>query len=104
MKKIDRWTKKLNDPPIEGIHGLIYGRANYLKSEGLSQNEAVEIIKLKVKTNTQEYPIIIGSDIVSNISKITKDNFLILSGGNIEIKIRQNNEIQQYIKCLVRKK
>ncbi|MDA9643695.1 3-dehydroquinate synthase [Candidatus Pelagibacter sp.] len=36
----------------------------------------MKLIKLKVKTNTQEYPIIIGSDIVSNISKITKDNLI----------------------------
>jgi hypothetical protein len=57
MKKIDRWTKKLNDPPIEGIHGWIYGRANYLKSEGLSQNEAVEIIKLKVKKSRLRRPL-----------------------------------------------
>ncbi len=30
--------------------------------------------KLKIKTKTQEYPIIIGSYIISNISKILKDN------------------------------
>ena len=57
MKKVDRWTKKLNDPPIEGIHGWIYGRANYLKSEGLSQNETVEIIKLKVKKSRLRRPL-----------------------------------------------
>jgi len=33
-------------------------------------------IKLKIKTKTQEYSIIIGSNLVSNISKIAKDNFL----------------------------
>ena len=33
-------------------------------------------IKLKIKTKTQQYPIIIGSNLVSNISKITKDNSL----------------------------
>ena len=31
-------------------------------------------IKLKVKTKTQEYSIIIGSNLISNISKIAKDN------------------------------
>ena len=31
-------------------------------------------ITLKIKTKTQEYPIIIGSNLVSNISKITKEN------------------------------
>ena len=29
-------------------------------------------IKLKIKTKTQEYSIIIGSNLVSNIAKITK--------------------------------
>ena len=33
-------------------------------------------IKLKIKTKTQEYSIIIGSNLVSNIAKIAKDNFL----------------------------
>ena len=33
-------------------------------------------IKLKIKTRTQEYPIIIGSKLVSNISKICKNNKL----------------------------
>ena len=50
-------------------------------------------------------PIVNVKNIPAKLNKkITKDNFLILSGGKIEIKIRQNNEIQQYIKCLVRKK
>ena len=31
-------------------------------------------IKLKINTKTQQYPIIIGSNLVSNISKIIKDN------------------------------
>jgi len=33
-------------------------------------------IKLKIKTKTQQYPIIIGSNLVSNISKIINDNSL----------------------------
>jgi len=33
-------------------------------------------IKLKIKTKTQEYPIIIGSNLMSNISKLTKSNSL----------------------------
>ena len=33
-------------------------------------------IKLKIKTKTQEYPIIIGYNLVSNISKIIKNNSL----------------------------
>ena len=33
-------------------------------------------IKLKIKTKTQEYPIIIGSNLMSNISKIFKENSL----------------------------
>ena len=31
-------------------------------------------IKLRIKTKTQEYPIIIGSNIASNISKISINN------------------------------
>jgi 3-dehydroquinate synthase len=31
-------------------------------------------IKLKIKTKNQEYPIIIGSNLISNITKIIKDN------------------------------
>ena len=31
-------------------------------------------IKLKIKTKTQQYPIIIGSNLITNISKILKDN------------------------------
>ena len=31
-------------------------------------------IKLKINTKTQEYSIIIGSNLVSNISKILKEN------------------------------
>ena len=34
----------------------------------------MKTIKLTIKTKTQEYPIIIGSNIISNISKILKDN------------------------------
>ena len=33
-------------------------------------------IKLKIKTKTQEYPIIIGSNLISNISKIIEDNLI----------------------------
>jgi 3-dehydroquinate synthase len=36
----------------------------------------MKLIKLKIKTRTQQYPIIIGSNLVSNISKIIKDNSL----------------------------
>ena len=31
-------------------------------------------IKLKIKTKTQEYQIIIGSKLISNISRICKNN------------------------------
>ena len=36
----------------------------------------MKIIKLKIKTKEQEYSIIIGSNLISNISKITKDNLI----------------------------
>ena len=50
-------------------------------------------IKLKIKTKTQKYPIIIGSNLASNISKIMKDNSvhfkkcLLLIDKNISRKI-----------------
>ena len=31
-------------------------------------------IKLKIQTKTKQYPIIIGSNLIPNISKILKDN------------------------------
>ena len=34
----------------------------------------MKTLNLKIKTKTQEYPIIIGSNLVSNISKIAKNN------------------------------
>ena len=37
----------------------------------------MKAIKLKIKTKTQEYPIIIGSNLALNISKIAKDNSII---------------------------
>ena len=33
-------------------------------------------IKLKIETKTQKYPIIIGSNLITNFSKITKNNSL----------------------------
>ena len=33
-------------------------------------------IKLKIRTNVQNYPIIIGSNLVSNILKLSKENSL----------------------------
>ena len=32
-------------------------------------------IKLKIKTKTQQYPIIIGSNLMSNISKVFENNY-----------------------------
>ena len=34
----------------------------------------MKIIKLKIKTKSQNYPIIIGSNLISNISKLVKNN------------------------------
>ncbi len=36
-------------------------------------------IKLKIETNTQKYPIIIGSNLITNFSKIIKNNSLIFN-------------------------
>ena len=50
-------------------------------------------IKLSIKTKTQKYPMIIGSNLILNISKITKDNSiyfkncLIIADQNISKKI-----------------
>jgi 3-dehydroquinate synthase len=62
-------------------------------------------IKLKINTKTQKYPIIIGSNIIFNISKIIKDNSinfkkcLVIIDKNIPKKI-----ISQIKKSLNRKK
>ena len=58
----------------------IYSKALYeIKCDNLSKNEIVrkilkiyETIKLIIKTKTQKYPIIIGSNLIPNISKIAK--------------------------------
>ncbi len=34
----------------------------------------MKLIKLIVKTNTQKYPILIGNNLISKISKIIKNN------------------------------
>ena len=34
----------------------------------------MNFIKLNIKSKTQKYPIIIGSSLISNVSKIAKDN------------------------------
>ena len=36
-------------------------------------------IKLKIETKTQKYPIIIGSNLITNFSKIIKNNSLIFN-------------------------
>jgi 3-dehydroquinate synthase/shikimate kinase/3-dehydroquinate synthase len=53
----------------------------------------VKIIKLKIKTKTKQYPIIIGSNLMHNISKIIKNNSLnfkqclLIVDENISLKI-----------------
>ena len=36
----------------------------------------MSLIKLKIKTKNHKYPIIIGSNLLSNISRVLKDNSL----------------------------
>ena len=60
----------------------IYSKALYeIKCDRMSKNEIVkkvlkiyETIKLKIKTKTQKYSIIIGSNLGTNVSKILKEN------------------------------
>ena len=60
----------------------IYSKALYeIKCDKMSKSEIVkkvlnnyEAIKLKINTKTQKYSIIIGSNLVSNVSKILKEN------------------------------
>ena len=53
----------------------------------------MEPIKLKIKTKTQEYPMVIGSNLVSNVSKIIRNNSinfnqcLLIIDKNISTKI-----------------
>ena len=64
-------------------------------------------IKLKIKTKTQEYQIIIGSKLISNISRICKNNqinfrkCLLVIDKNIPKKIiLQIKKIQYAILCI----
>ena len=65
----------------------------------------MKIIKLKIKTKSQNYPIIIGSNLISNISKLVKNNSvnfkkcLLIVDKNISRKI-----ISKIKKSLIRKK
>ena len=65
----------------------------------------MKIIKLKIKTKSQNYPIIIGSNLISNISKLVKNNSvnfkkcLLIVDKNISRKI-----ISKIKKSLTRKK
>ena len=65
----------------------------------------MKIIKLKIKTKSQNYPIIIGSNLISNISKLARNNSinfkkcLLIVDKNISRKI-----ISKIKKSLIRKK
>ena len=65
----------------------------------------MKIIKLKIKTKSQNYPIIIGSNLISNISKLARNNSvnfekcLLVVDKNISRKI-----ISKIKKSLIRKK
>ena len=65
----------------------------------------MKIIKLKIKTKSQSYPIIIGSNIISNIVKLARNNSvnfkqcLLIVDKNISKKI-----ISKIRKSLIKKK
>ena len=61
-------------------------------------------IKLKIKTKTQEYPIIIGSNLVKNISKIIKNNSLNFKQYLLVVDINISKKILQEIKKSLSKK
>ena len=50
-------------------------------------------IKLKINTKSQKYPIIIGSNLVSNLSNIAKNNSVYFKKYNKDIGICENNFI-----------
>ena len=58
-------------------------------------------IKLKINTKTQQYSIIIGSNLVSNISKILKENSINLMKKNNPVVIPRNNLVDNAIKKAV---
>jgi 3-dehydroquinate synthetase len=61
-------------------------------------------IKLKIKTKTQEYSIIIGSNLVSNISKIAKDNSIKFKKSLLIIDKNISKKVISKIKKSLKKK
>ena len=65
----------------------------------------MKIIKLKIKTKSQNYPIIIGTNLISNIAKLARSNFvnfkqcLLIVDKNISRKV-----ISKIKKSLIKKK
>ena len=61
-------------------------------------------IKLKVKSNSQEYPILIGNKLVSNIHKIAKENSLNFNKCLLVIDVNSPKKILNQIKRSLYKK
>ena len=64
----------------------------------------MKTIKLKIKTKTQEYPIIIGSYLTSNISKILRDNSIKFKKTLIVVDKNISKNIVQKIKKSLKNK
>ena len=64
----------------------------------------MKLIKLKINTKTQKYPIIIGSNLCSNISKIIKENLVNFKQCLIVVDINVPKKIISKIKKSLNKK
>ena len=64
----------------------------------------MKIIKLRIKTKSQEYPILIGSNLILNISKIFKDNSIYFKKCLLIVDKNISNKIILNIKKSLRKR
>ena len=64
----------------------------------------MKAIKLKINTKTQKYSIIIGSNLVSNISKILKENSINFKQCLLVIDKNISNILFQKLKNLLTRK
>ena len=60
-------------------------------------------IKLVIKTRTEKYPIIIGQNLISNLSKILNKNFIKFKKSLIVIDKNVPNNFQRKIKNNLKK-
>lgn len=74
-KQMEEIIKALNEPPYEGIHGWIFGRANFLKNHTeLSCAEAVEVIRAKLNQSRLRRQVEV-KEIIDSVSNAYKHDY-----------------------------